>query len=146
MRLFVSLPFLFSSMLSSSSILLLFLFLHIFLSSVSSSSVVSLTSSFTSLDPLFQTWIQFSSVALVHFSNHPYCNICKELCAFFQTIRTNSTTMDFLQKPVTYSKIFSLSLKSKYLSMNIRKKSARVIVHKQVKRLSHVVNIQYYLM
>ncbi len=47
----------------------------------------------------------------------------------------------FPAKASNLLKIFSLSLKSKYLSMNIRKKSPRVIVHKQVKMLSHVVNI-----
>ncbi len=75
--------------------LLLFLFLHFFLYSLLLllllCGVLDLFLH-VSLDPLFQTWIQFFSVTLVHFSNHPYCNICKEVCAFLKTIRTNSTT------------------------------------------------------
>ncbi len=123
MRLFVFLPFLFLFhvvilllllllLLLFISVLplylLLFLFHHFFLYSFSSSSVMSLTSSFTSLWILCFSvvWIQFFSVTLVHFSNHPHCNICKD-----------STTQWISYKSLQL-KIFSLSLKSNYLSMN----------------------------
>ncbi len=44
----------------------------------------------------------FSQSLWLHFSNH--LNICKVVCAFLKTIVQTHHTMDYLQKPETYSK------------------------------------------
>ncbi len=111
--------------------------------SVSSSSVVSLTSSFTSLwvhcfkpEYSFSQWLWcISRIILtvtflkkyVHFSKH-----------FIQTAPHNGLPA----KACNLLKIFSSSLKSKYLSMNISVPSeGKVLVSLFTIKMLHIVNI-----
>ncbi len=41
---------------------------------------------------IYSIYVCIFSVTLVHFSNHPYYNTGKEVCAFLKTICTNCTT------------------------------------------------------
>ncbi len=83
------------------------------------------------------THLQFFSVTLVHFSNGPQY-LQRSMCISQNNSHKLHHTMDFLQKPVTYSKV------SIYINEHIsaiRMKSPCVIVHKQViKMLCQVIN------